>query len=864
MQNSDAGKLPAAAADDAWVPSACALCYASCSIRVHRVDGTVVKIEGNPDSVVGKGRLCGKGVTGIMTQYDPHRLTKPLRRTNPRKGLDQDPGWKEISWDEALEEMAAVLKRVRQEDPRKLVVQRTTTVTASGMPFRAFSAAFGTPNVSASGGGIHCGNGAHLISGTMHASWSVVPDFAYCNYAMYFGASKGHAAGHASGSNMGLAAEARARGMKMVVVDPMANFAGAKASEWVPIRVGTDAALALAMAQVMVRELGIYDAPYLQAKTNGAYLIGPDQRYVRDPESQLPLVWDMSAQAARPFSAVVAADMALEGEFVVAGLRCEPGFAKLKAHLAKFTPEWAETVCTVPAQTIRRLAAEFAGAACIGSSIVVEGVTLPYRPVAAIAFRGNQGHLNSNYNFIAVDLLNQLVGAADVVGGCLGFNPACKGFPENGRLRYVPKADADGLMVAGMWLGFHYPYPPTQPRLPQNLGLQDLFVMGLNSIFLNSADQEALWQKFELPYRPEVLINFGANLVMAIGNGETVAQSLQRYKFMVSFDLFLTETSHFADLVLPDASYLQMTDSRANFPFMFSLPAGMGEWCWPIRQPVLPLAGEQRRFTDVLLEVADRMGMRADLNAAYNAAMNLQPPYRLEGDRPYSYEEICDADLKSNFGAERGLAWFKAHGLIKWKKQPQEVYWRPFVDVRVPIYWEFLGPVWEGIDAICAPRGVHVPREYYQPLPDFLPCPAHRCEKEGFDYYAFYYRDVLHTNSFTMENPWLDEAAQLDPYTYAITVNADSAQRQGLRDGQAVWVEAESGRRVTGRLRLSQAIHPQGLGIAACAGHWSEGMPVAKGKGVFFNELLELDFDHVSPINLSLDLCLKVRLTPAL
>ena len=855
--------IPSAGSDDAWIPSACALCYASCSIRVHRQDGVAVKIEGNADSVVGKGRLCGKGVTGIMTQYDPNRLSKPLRRTNPRKGLDQDPGWKEISWDEALDEMAAVLKRVRQEDPRKLVVQRTTTVTASGLPFRAFSAAFGTPNVSASGGGIHCGNGAHLISGTMHASWSVVPDFAYCNYAMYFGASKGHAAGHASGSNMGLAAEARARGMKMVVVDPMANFAGNKATEWVPIRVGTDAALALALAHVMVCELGRYDAPYLQAKTNGAYLIGPDQRYVRDSLSNQPLVWDSVAQSARPFAAVAAADMALEGEFSVAGVACAPAFAKLKAHLAKFTPEWAEGVCTVPAQNIRRLAAEFVTAACIGSSIVVEGVTLPYRPVAAIAFRGNQGHLNSNYNFIAVDLLNQLVGAADVVGSCLGFNPACDGYPENGRLRYLPKPDADGLMVAGMWLGPHYPYPPTEPRLPQNLGLQDLFVLGLNSIFLNSTDQEALWQKFELPYRPEVLINFGANLVMAIGNGDAVAQSLARYKYMVCFDLFLTETSQFADLVLPDASYLQMTDSRANFPFMFSLPAGMGEWCWPIRQPVLPLEGEQRRFTDVLLDVADRMGMRADINAAYNAAMNLQPPHRLEGDRSYSYEEICDADLKSNFGAERGLDWFKEHGLIKWKKQPQEVYWRHFVDVRVPIYWEFLGPVWEGIDAICAPRGLHVPREFYAPLPDFLPCHAHRCSQEGYDFFAFYYRDVLHTNSFTMENPWLDEAAELDPFSYTIAINASSAIARGFSNGQSVWLHSESGRRVKGRLQLTQAVHPEGLGIAACAGHWSDGMPVARGKGVFFNELLEVDFAHVSPINLSLDLCVKVRVTPA-
>ena len=850
------------AADDAWIPSSCSLCYGSCSILAHRVDGVVVKIEGNPESVVGKGKLCGKGVAGIMTHYDPNRLTKPLRRTNPKKGLGEDPGWKEISWDEALDEIAGVLRKVRQEDPRKLVVQRTTTVTASRTPLQTFAAAFGTPNRASAGGGMHCGNGAHLTSGIMHASWSVAPDFAHCNYAIYFGASKGHAAGHASCSNMGLAADARERGMKMVVVDPMANFAGAKATEWVPLRVGTDAALALALANVMVNELGMVDRPYLQARTNSAYLIGPDKRYVRDPESKKPLVWDSAANVARPFSEVAAADMALEGEFFANGLKCEPAFAKLKAHLLKFTPEWAQTVCTVPAKNIRRLANEFATEARIGSTIMVEGVLLPYRPVAAIAFRGSQGHKNSLYNFFAVDLLNQLVGAADVVGGCLGFNPASKGFPETGRPHYVPKPDADGLMVTGMWMGHHNPYPPATPRMPKNLGLQDLFVMGQSSPYLSSIDQEALWQKFEIPYRPEVLMNFGANLMMSIGNSETVAKSLERYKFIFSFDLFLTETSQFADIVLPDASYLQTTDSRSNFPFIFSLPGGMGEWCWPIRQPVVPLEGEQRRFTDVLLELADRVGMRADYNAAFNAAMNLQAPYRLEADHPYTYSEICDLDLKGNFGPERGLEWFKQHGLIKWKKQPQEVYWRPFVDVRVPIYWEFMVPMWEKINAICEPRGVEIPQEYYEPLPDFLPCKSHLCQKPGFDFYAFYYRDILHTNSFTMENPWLDEAAELDPFSYYVAIHAEEGKKKGLRDGQYVWVESESGRKVKGRLRLTQTVHPEGLGIAACAGHWSDGMPVAKGKGVFFNELLELDFGHVSPSNLNLDLCVKVRVTP--
>jgi anaerobic selenocysteine-containing dehydrogenase len=851
------------AADDAWFASSCALCYGTCSVLAHRVDGTIIKIEGNPDSVVGKGKLCGKGVSGIMTHYDPHRLTKPLKRTNPVKGIGVDPGWKEISWDEALDTVARELKRIRDDDPRKLTVMRTTTVTASRVPFQAFSAGFGTPNFSVAGGGLHCGNGAHLISGIMHASWSVVPDFEYCNYAVYFGASKGHSAGHASCSNMGLAADARARGMRMVVVDPMCNFAAAKATEWVPLRVGTDGALALAMCNVMVNELGIFDVPYLKAKTNGPYLIGPDQLYLRDPATKDPLVWDEKKAVARPYNVVPAEDMALEGSYQVDGVACRPSFDILKEHLRKFTPEEAEKITTVATDTIRRLGAEFGREARVGSTIVIDGVTVPYRPVAAIAFRGAQGHMNSVYNFLAVDLLNQMVGAADVAGSCLGFNPASHGFPETGRLRYVPKAGPDGLMVTGMWMGYHYPYPIAEPRLPTNLGLQDLFVMGMTSPFLTSSDQEQLWQTFSLPYRPEALLNFGCNIMMSVGTSQTVAKSLLQYKFIASIDLYLTEFSDFCDIVLPDCDYLQSTDSRSNFPFIFNLPAGMGEWCWSIRQPADEPHGEQRRHSDVLLDLAERIGMTADFNAALNASINLAPPYRLAPDRRYSWDEICDSELKCNFGAERGLDWFKENGVIKWPKKPQEVYWRAFEDVRVPIYWEFLKVAGQKIAAIAEPRGVSIPREYYEPLPDFLPCRSHQCKHEGFDYYAFYYRDIIHTNSFTMQNPWLDEAARLDPYSYTVAIHKETALTRGLAHGDQVEIETERGRKVKGRLCLTEAIHPEGLGIAALAGHWSDGMPIAKGKGVFFNELLEVDWDHSSPVNQNLDLCVKVKVTKA-
>src|SRR5208282_6851160 len=149
------------------------------------------------------------------------------------------------------------------------------------------------------------------------------------------------------------------------------------------------------------------------------------------------------------------------------GKRCRPSFHCLRDHLRKFTPQWAEKISTIGAATIRRLAKEFGTEARVGSTIVVEGVTLPYRPVAAIAFRGAQGHMNSVYNFLAVDLLNQLVGAADVVGACLGFPPVGFGHPDSGRPHFAPVQTPDGLMEVGQWMGWHHPYPILDPKKPR-------------------------------------------------------------------------------------------------------------------------------------------------------------------------------------------------------------------------------------------------------------------------------------------------------------------------------------------------------------------------------------------------------------
>jgi molybdopterin-containing oxidoreductase family molybdopterin binding subunit len=850
--------------EDVWIPTTCAMCYALCAIKVHRVNGVVVKIEGDPDSPISSGRLCPKGVAGIMTLYDPNRLDKPLKRTNPEKGIGVDPGWVEIGWDEALDIVVERLKKIRGEDPRKLFYQGTTTVVSvMGLAGFYTTAALGSPNIWCAGGGLHCGNGAHIIHGIMHASWSAVPDFDYCNYALYFGASKGHGAGHIANANAQKASEARVRGMKLVVVDPMCNFASAKATEWVPIRVGTDAALALSMINVLLNELGIYDARYLKRHTNAPYLVKADGHYVRDEESKQPLVWDAREGKAKVFNDTTIQDYALLGDYEVNGIPCQPAFQVLKEHVKKYTPEYASEITTIAPERIRRLAREFGTEARVGSTIVIDGKELPYRPVAAIFFRGSQGHKNSLYNAISISLLNQIVGAADVPGAAMGFSPVCFGYPDTQKPYYVPRPGPDGLMIVGNWVNPHIPYPPSEAKPPQSMSLRELFPLAMFSPTMVSSDQEEIWQKFGLPYRPEVMINMGANGIMTVGNSQVVAESLKKIDFIVSFDLFLTEFDDFADLVLPDACHLERLFPSATFPFIFAHPSGMGEWSWTIQQPAIEPIEERRDYTDVMREIVYRIG--GDVQATWHFILNrfydLRDQYKLAPNQQYTLEEMSDRILKSQFGEERGLEYFKEHGHINWPKKVEEVYWRPFLPVRVPIYFEFLKTVGEQTKQIADSFGMELDYKPFEPVPDWLPCASHEEQSPELDLWAFYYRDVLHTNSFTMENPWLDEAARMNPYSYTICLNARTAASKGIKDEDVIVLQTKKGRRVEGLARLSECIHPESVGIAACAGHWTPHQPIARGKGIFYNELLEVDLEHAAHVNLNLDLCVKVKVT---
>ncbi|HEY8742822.1 MAG TPA: molybdopterin-binding protein, partial [Chloroflexota bacterium] len=269
-------------------------------------------------------------------------------------------------------------------------------------------------------------------------------------------------------------ADARVRGMRHVAIDPFLSPAAEKADEWIPIRPGTDGALAMALLNLLLNEYGLYDAEHLRRGTNAPYLIGPDGRYVRDREAAKPLIFDDADSRAKPFDDPHLRQPALEGTFVIQGVWARPAFALLREQVCTYTPELAERITSVPAATIRRIAREYGEAARIGSTIVLGGKTFPYRPVAVMYFKGAQGHRNALLSSLALELLTEVVGASNVPGGVLGMNSCSLGRPESGRPAWIPSADRDGLLITGTWQAPVKPYPLRDVRVGESADVRSL------------------------------------------------------------------------------------------------------------------------------------------------------------------------------------------------------------------------------------------------------------------------------------------------------------------------------------------------------------------------------------------------------
>ena len=838
--------------EDVWLHSVCETCFAFCGILAHRQDGVVVKIEGDPNCPASAGHLCARGQAALISLYDPSRIQRPLLRTNPDKGIGVDPKWREISWEQALDLLTEKLQKVRAEDPRKLVIATFDHYALGVMIRPAWAVAFGTPN--SDWVGYYCGNYLHasmyLTNGSFHSDF----DLDYCNYAILLGNQQGFMGGLNANVAARKMAEARRRGMRLVVVDPVGTNAAAKADEWVPIRPGTDGAFILSLVHILLNELSCYDQEFLKRRTNASYLVQEDGGYLREGLKGKPLVWDRRSDGAIPFDESNA-DPALEGSFVAGGKKCRPAFQALKDHVKNYAPEKVAPITTIPAQTIRRIAKEFGEAAKIGSTIVIDGKVLPYRPVAVNIYRGAGAHKHGTHTALAVQTLNMVVGAFYVPGGHRGINL----LGPSGR--WAPGMTDEGLITPPAAIGRAARYYDFDETPPEDLGHREVFPISTNrspiyEINLVNPKQSGL------PYTPEVLIVCRRNLMMCNANPEESAKMLKQVPFVVNFSTHIDEVAEMSDLVLPDKHFLERFDLFPN-RYTHTMSPHTGHFYWGIRQPVVekPM-GEAREWIDVLFDVAERMGFLEDVYKLLNMTLELKDEYKLDPGARYALEDIYDRWAKSLFGPEKGLAWFKNNGYHKVPRSVEEKYPSPFIRPRFPIYFENFLRAKRSVEKVANHLDRKLDLSDYQVLPEWKPCAAYDDVSPPYDLFVVNFKLPFHSLSFTTQNPWLSDLAEHNPYAYKILINAETAKRKGVKDGDAIWVESAAGK-VKGKAKLTECIHPEVVGIAGVFGSWAKGKPVAKGKGVHFNTLLPINMDRIDPISTGLDSCIRVKVSRA-
>lgn len=252
------------------IPTSCLNCSAGCAIQVRVVDGKAVSIFGNPWSRATEGKTCPRAHVGLQVLYDPSRVQTPLKRTNREKGRNIDPRWAPLSWDQAFQEITARLHSLRDQGrPHQLLLLHGLNATSDIDLIRRFGQAYGTPNLISEEGLENEAEkaGRWMADGNYR---SIAYDLERTHYLLAFGASilESHKPLARNLRLWGKVRRERALRARIVVIDPRYSVTASKADEWIPIRPGTDGALAMGIAQVILNE-ELYDKNFIRHWTTG-------------------------------------------------------------------------------------------------------------------------------------------------------------------------------------------------------------------------------------------------------------------------------------------------------------------------------------------------------------------------------------------------------------------------------------------------------------------------------------------------------------------------------------------------------------------------------------------------------------------
>jgi len=861
----------------------CYMCACRCGIRVYLKNGQVRYIEGNPDHPVNHGVLCGKGSAGIMQHYSPARLSKPMLRVGERGSGE----FREIEWDEALDIAAGWLGDIRATDPKRLAFftgrDQSQSLTAW------WAAQFGTINYAAHGGFCSVNMAAAGLYSIGGAFWEFgEPDWELTKYFLMFGVAEDH---DSNPIKVGLG-KLKSRGdAKFVSVNPVRTGYSAIADEWVGLRPGTDGLFVFALIHELLKAERI-DWDYLARYTNATWLViddpGADDHglFALDPESGSQLCYDKATETLVSTSAEGAIPAMVGAYKTATGRPVVPAFQlMIQRYLDPcYAPDAVADTIGIDAAQIKRIAAELAEAA------FEEEITLdiPWtdwtgrrhekmtgRPVAMHAMRGISAHTNGFHTCRAIHLLQMLLGSIDVPGGFRYKPPFPKHIPP--AQKPARGGNAPGTPLAGMPLGF--------PSSPDDLLVDDagsplridkafsweypLAIHGMMHMVIHNA-----WKGD--PYPIDTLFMYMANMAWnsSMNTAETIGYLTDkdpetgqyRIPHIIYSDAYYSETVPYADLVLPDTTYLERWDCIS----LLDRPIGDADGAADsIRQPVVEPDRDVRSFQEALLQLGAKLGLPgmvnddgsekypggyADYIANHMRTPSVGPLAGWRGpDGDASFNGAANPDQLERY-IENGCFW-------RHEFSPSQRYYkfanRDYLDFAKeagwigqaePVVMQIYSEALQKFRLAAAGRWDSAPPDalaerletYFDPLPHWHE-PFSEADHEtvsAFPLHALSQRPMHMYHSWGSQNAWLRQLTSVN----VLHMHEELGAKLGITDGSWVWIESPHGK-VKAEVKLVTGVNPDTVwtwnAIGKRAGAWNldENAPEAR-RGFLLNHII--------------------------
>jgi len=819
-------------------------------------DGAIRYIQGNPSHPTNRGVICAKGSAGLMKQISPARITKPLLR---REGAERGQAdFEEITWDRAYDLLTERLKNIRETDPKKLAfftgrdqMQALTSYWAKQ---------FGTPNFAAHGGFCSVNMATGMIYSVGGTSWEFGgPDWDRTNYVILFGVAEDH---DSNPFKLGIG-KLKDRGGKLVVVNPVRSGYGAVADEWLPVRPGTDGALIMGMVNVLISN-GLYDREFLLTHTNAAQLVvmdegGEDEGLFwqegefTDTDFNTNYVWDRVTDSPKPFG-TRGVKPALMGEFTMpGGKKVKTSFQLLSERaLHDYPLEKVSLITTIPIEQIERVALE------IGVTARDETITLPIEwtdawgehhktvtgnPVSVHGMRGLAAHSNGFQTVRAISTLMMLLGIIDRPGGFRHKPPFPRPIPPCPKPIDDPALIRPNTPLPNPELGF--------PTKPENLLVNDdgtpvridkafswefpLTAHGMiQNVITNAVNAD--------PYKIDTLIFFMANMAWNSTMNTSAVMDMLRAKepdgtykipFLVVSDAFFSEQAAFADLVLPDTTYLERYDVISLLDRPISEYTGLVD---SIRQPVLEPPEGCEPFQETLIELAGRLGLPGfcddDGTRKFKNYKDFVTNWTVAPDTPVGFlsgwrgpegrDHIIGEPNPNQWDMyikNGGFFQFELEEPLQYNRNINQGYLDWALDHKLirrndPIIMKIYSEVMQRFR--LAAKGVRGGRQpgtkkqrervekYFDPLPLwYAPLEDGVVDTKKYPIHAITQRPMPMYHSWDSQNAWL---RQLIGQNF-LYVNPIKAAELGLADMDWAWVESAHGK-IRVQIKLSHAVQP--------------------------------------------------------